>query len=297
MTRHSKNATNGATYTYNEKNKDSKQSGYGSKNVRLSKDSIKDFDCCSLSLQPCRNPVITPNGWIYEKEAILECILSQKVANSKLLKKFAAQKNEKNKELNELAEIAHKEKIEKFIKTEGKLVPSSASSSISKKETDAEIAKSVCNMNSNYKSKLPSFWIPSLVPESKTIAPMKKPDTTIYCPMNKTPLSMKDLFEVKFKLLEDKNDNRALIIKQDRYVCAVSNDVLGNNVACCVLKTSGAVVTQECVDKIIKKDMIDPISSKKLVDSDIIPIQRGGTGYAGSSAKLTSSKYSPAIVS
>ena len=41
MTRHSKNATAGATYTYHEKNKDSSQSGYGSKNIRLSKDAIK----------------------------------------------------------------------------------------------------------------------------------------------------------------------------------------------------------------------------------------------------------------
>jgi nitric oxide synthase-interacting protein len=41
MTRHSKNATAGPTYTANEKNKDSKQSGYGSKDVRLGKDSIK----------------------------------------------------------------------------------------------------------------------------------------------------------------------------------------------------------------------------------------------------------------
>ena len=41
MTRHSKNATAGPTYTANEKNKDSKQSGSGSKDVRLGKDSIK----------------------------------------------------------------------------------------------------------------------------------------------------------------------------------------------------------------------------------------------------------------
>ena len=32
---------------------------YGSQSMRLSKDSIKDFDCCSLTLQPCRNPIIT----------------------------------------------------------------------------------------------------------------------------------------------------------------------------------------------------------------------------------------------
>ena len=34
-------------------------SGYGSKTVRLGKDSIKEFDCCSLTLQPCRDPVLT----------------------------------------------------------------------------------------------------------------------------------------------------------------------------------------------------------------------------------------------
>ena len=32
---------------------------YGSQSLRLGKDSVKEFDCCSLTLQPCRNPVIT----------------------------------------------------------------------------------------------------------------------------------------------------------------------------------------------------------------------------------------------
>lgn len=43
MTRHSRNATAGPTYTYHEKNKDSQQSGYGSKEQRLSKDAIKVY--------------------------------------------------------------------------------------------------------------------------------------------------------------------------------------------------------------------------------------------------------------
>jgi hypothetical protein len=30
-------------------------------------------------------------------------------------------------------------------------------------------------MKGDLKSKLPSFWIPSLVPESNTVVPMKKP--------------------------------------------------------------------------------------------------------------------------
>ena len=41
MTRHGRNATNAAVYTYHERKKDTKASGYGSEQVRLSKDSVK----------------------------------------------------------------------------------------------------------------------------------------------------------------------------------------------------------------------------------------------------------------
>jgi hypothetical protein len=75
------------------------------------------------------------------------------------------------------------------------------------------------------------------------------------------------------------------------------------------------------VEKIIKKDMIDPTNGKKLIDTDLIPIQRvtclisrktiiiyikinipnslykGGTGYAGSGASLSSKKVGPAMIS
>ena len=33
-------------------------------------------------------------------------------------------------------------------------------------------------------------------------------------------------------------------------------------------------MTMECVEKLIKKDMLCPISGKKLKDSDIIPLNR-----------------------
>lgn len=43
---------------------------------------------------------------------------------------------------------------------------------------------------------------------------------------------------------------------------------------CAVLKDSGDVVTMECVEKLIKPDMRNPISGAKLKDKDIIPLQR-----------------------
>lgn len=35
-----------------------------------------------------------------------------------------------------------------------------------------------------------------------------------------------------------------------------------------------------CVEKIIRKDMIDPLSGKTLQESDIVELKRGGTGFA-----------------
>lgn len=59
MTRHARNCTAGAVYTYHEKKKDASASGYGTNTQRVGKDSVKDFDCCCLTLQPCREPVVT----------------------------------------------------------------------------------------------------------------------------------------------------------------------------------------------------------------------------------------------
>ena len=49
---------------------------------------------------------------------------------------------------------------------------------------------------------------------------------------------------------------------------------------CAVLRPSGMVVTMDCIEKIIRKDMMDPLSGKRLKEKDIIPLRRGGTGYA-----------------
>lgn len=57
--------------------------------------------------------------------------------------------------------------------------------------------------------------------------------------MSNKPISMKDLIDVKFKLVsEDDKDRKSLIAKTERYVCAVSNDILSNSIQTVVLRTS-----------------------------------------------------------
>ncbi|XP_067126866.1 nitric oxide synthase-interacting protein isoform X2 [Centruroides vittatus] len=286
MTRHAKNCTAGAVYTYHEKQKDTKTCGYGTQKDRIGKDSVKDFDCCCLTLQPCHNPVVTPQGFLYDKEAILEYVIHKKKEIAKQLKEYERQKKKEEQELLELAKAEQASKAETFLKDEKNFTAFNDEASTSK--------QSICNMKNGNEKVLPSFWIPSLTPEAKKCN-LKKPDSTVYCPMSGKPLKIKDLVPIQFMIIQD-SEPKSLIARKARYKCAVTHDVLSNSIPCAVLKTSGSVVTVECVEKIIKKEMIDPINGKKLTEKDIIYLQRGGTGYSSTNKSLKAEIKKPVMM-
>ncbi|XP_032685434.1 nitric oxide synthase-interacting protein homolog [Odontomachus brunneus] len=283
MTRHARNCTAGAVYTYHEKKKDATASGYGTNTQRVGKDSIKDFDCCCLTLQPCRNPVITKHGYLFDKEAILEYILTKKREYARKLKEYEKQmQQEKEQTAKEELKV-----LQDYLNGRQDIANRLSSSNTSDKA-------SVSNMTNGRDKVLPSFWIPSKTPEAKE-APLQKPDGTIYCPVSGNPLKMKELISIKFTEVTDPDDKRSLIVKQARYMCPITHDVLGNNIPCAVIKTSGDVVTMECVEKLIKKDWINPLDNSKLKPSDIIPLQRGGTGYASVNDSLEGKHERPVL--
>lgn len=104
-------------------------------------------------------------------------------------------------------------------------------------------------------------------------------------------------------------------------MCAITRDSLTNTTPCAVLRTSyasycstnhmgfpcvaglythtavfyfsGLVVTMDCVEKILRKDMIDPTNGKQLTEADIIQLQRGGTGFAATNEQLTGKLLRP----
>ena len=79
---------------------------------------MKDFDACSLTLQPARNPVVTKDGYLFDKEAILEYIVTKKAEYARKLKEFEKQKSSDAQELEEIAAAENKKKLESFMKTE-----------------------------------------------------------------------------------------------------------------------------------------------------------------------------------
>uniref|UniRef100_I3K3W5 Nitric oxide synthase-interacting protein n=1 Tax=Oreochromis niloticus TaxID=8128 RepID=I3K3W5_ORENI len=294
MTRHGKNCTAGAVYTYHEKKKDTAASGYGTQSVRLGRDAVKDFDCCCLSLQPCRDPVVTPDGYLYEKQAILEYILHQKTQIAKKMKAYEKQKQAQRSSNQLESKSEERERVERFKTKENSIVSKPINPFTSGRDTEQPGELSSAATAASSSQSLPSFWIPSLTPEAKPTA-LKKPSKTVLCPMSGKPIKMNELITVRFTPLDPSLDRVALLTRQDRYICAVTKDVLGNSVPCAVLRPSGAVVTQECVEKLIKKDMTDPLTGDKLSEKDIIPLQRGGTGFAGSGIDLTAKEARPVM--
>ena len=54
-------------------------------------------------------------------------------------------------------------------------------------------------------------------------------------------------------------------------------------------------VTQECVDKIIRKDMRHPLTGQSLKEKDIIKLQRGATGFSAANDNLVAEKEGAAM--
>ncbi|XP_077413426.1 nitric oxide synthase-interacting protein isoform X4 [Vanacampus margaritifer] len=297
MTRHGKNCTAGAVYTYHEKKKDTAASGYGTQSIRLGKDAIKDFDCCCLSLQPCQTPVVTPDGFLYEKQAILEYILHQKTEIARKMKAYEKQKQAQKNDSQLESKSEEREKVEMFKSRENSIVSKPINPFISGEKVRTDSSSSASSSTGSVASSsqnLPSFWVPSLTPKAKPTL-LKKPSKTVLCPMSGRPIKMNELITVRFTPVDQSLDRVALINRQDRYICAVTKDVLGNSVPCAVLRPSGCVVTQECVERLIKMDMMDPVSGDKLSDNDIVPLQRGGTGFAGAGVDLKAKEARPVM--
>ena len=51
------------------------------------------YDCCSLTLQPCRTPLVSPAGWLFDKEALLKYIIEKKQEYARKLKEYERQKD------------------------------------------------------------------------------------------------------------------------------------------------------------------------------------------------------------
>lgn len=89
--KHSKNAETRGWYSAAEKKRDTAQSSWGTQAMRLSADSVVDWDCCCLSTARPADPVITPEGFLFNRESLLEYMLAARQAGARKLKDWEDQ--------------------------------------------------------------------------------------------------------------------------------------------------------------------------------------------------------------
>ncbi|KAJ8905472.1 hypothetical protein NDN08_001979 [Rhodosorus marinus] len=290
MTRHSKNSTDGAVFTYHEK----KEAGFGSKSQRVGADSVREFDCCCLSLQPCRDPMVSPDGYLFDKEYIYENLLKQKKKIKALTKEWEEQEARVVADNEDEREKQRERDVEEFSRLE-----TGPSRSSVRQGEDGPRTTGVTSHGVDVTNKLQfNFWLPTNTPDAGS-QKIRKPDTKTKNPISKKPLRVKELVAVKFTSVSNKANRTTEEEKKfGRYMCPVCSRTLTNSVKSGVIRTSGSVICSECIARFVEKEKIDPISGKPLdFKKDIIFLKSGGTAFAASKGdeKKVAEKYMPAM--
>lgn len=56
--------------------------------------------------------------------------------------------------------------------------------------------------------------------------------------MSGKPLKLKNFVDVKWTLVNDPSDKKSLVVRENRYMCAVTHDILSNAVPAAVIRTT-----------------------------------------------------------
>jgi nitric oxide synthase-interacting protein len=272
MGRHSKDC--GDLFTYAER----KENANGSVRLRLGKDSVRAFDQCSMGLVQPRMPVVCPAGYLFDKEAILACLLEQKQA---IKADATARKRQLQKEQQEQAAAdaaCAAQDARAFVAREDSVVASSSApvpSAVLQADPSLPPRRSI-PLSSH-------FWLPptseNATPdhaEPSASDPTPPAPRRPRCPLSKRPMRLKDLRAVHFHAAEPSpTGGRA------RYVCPVCAAALSNAARPAVL-ASGHVLCGRCVDKAVRAHGRDPVEDCAAEMGDVIFLQAGGTAFAAS---------------
>lgn len=251
-------------------------------------DSVGNFYDCRLTLRPAVDPVATPSGYIYSREAILENLLAQKKANKK---KLVAWEKHMEKQKREQEEEAATEQVASVLAFERKMMGSSdevvgtITTTLAAAKKDKHIVSSAVTIKENEgrMKTMKAFWVPG---KGDTVQEqVKKPDMRTICPASGKPLKLKDLVPLKLKVgATSRGEGR-------EYVDPVSGDSLTNASRLVVLKPTGDVMLLETYKRVIKNDK--QYNGRKIDDDDdIIELVCGGTGFAAHDKdSLQASKY------
>lgn len=235
--------------------------GWGSETRTLDSDSMKDIDACSLSLQPCASPMVSPSGVLYDKQVLIEYILARKKEIEREQKAWEAQQANETNEAHAAATAANEKRIEEFVAQQeglsqadlrarsagniGATSVSAGSSSGGSKVgvvSAASMGRTLVADQGKHAADT-SFWVVSNTPEAKER--LAKPDSVVRCPISGEALKLKAMTAVIFTPADEGSSIDELVAKSanERYICPLSKKALSNINPVTVLRPSGMAVS------------------------------------------------------
>ncbi|PHJ17260.1 zn- ring domain containing protein, partial [Cystoisospora suis] len=266
-TRHSKNATSAAFYSYHERRK---LKDVGSQVERLDTNALRRFEACWLCNRTAISPVCTPQGLLFCKQCLFFNFEDQKKKMQKELKEWDLHQ-QKRRQMEALKK-EEEESVEqrKFLEEEGKIssdyyYSSSSHSQLSSRGKDARNTHTNTNghqgdssssssssskathshsthagrgeslLQGKAEARAKNFWIAENTP-SADCTQVKKPSKSLKCPITRKPLKLKQLVYIKPELIDDKDT------EFNRWVCAISKKAITNQNAAVVIPTGDVVL-------------------------------------------------------
>ncbi|KAL9607838.1 MAG: hypothetical protein Q9167_007286 [Letrouitia subvulpina] len=276
---HSKRNTSLAFFTSFER--EQLKSSWGSQSTRLTRDSFLPFASCNLCLQPSRDPAAcASHGDIFCRECIVSNLLAQRKEIKRLEKEEERRRKEEEDEAWERGEEEKERSIQEFEKTmmglEGRANGRGSESDFKynsgrgakrKFELDEEEitrvakderakARKALDEEKSKKPTLPSFWVPSLTPTTKTAAgPVKlNPVCPASSPSSPHNLSLKSIISINFTKSSGNNKGA----EDATLVCPACAKPLSNTLKAFFAIPCGHVLCKPCAEKFMSPSKPDP---------------------------------------
>uniref|UniRef100_A0A7S3QGJ5 Nitric oxide synthase-interacting protein zinc-finger domain-containing protein n=1 Tax=Chaetoceros debilis TaxID=122233 RepID=A0A7S3QGJ5_9STRA len=323
--RKSKQAGGHMPLTYSERSK----LDQGTQSTRLTSDSQLKFGDCCLSLSAAVDPVVTPSGHIYSREAIVAYLLVKSKELKEVRAKYDAQmaidaqqetKQSENQLLLQQEAFIAKDQgaSQKSLGTHATPMEQSL-----KRKVDIETKE-----EGNKRLKQISFWLSEAQPEYTTQAreeearnrdgmgiaraPPKRPSS----PMSGQPLRLKDLTSITLQREGSGPESASTSTSgPGKCLCAVSGKAIITQPVVAI-KKSGAVILKEVFDKLIQAEskagkgmkkasgtatpiptpipMTCPITGVKIKEKDVMTLSKAASGFAAS-GEVVATKYTPTM--
>ncbi|CAN8065325.1 unnamed protein product [Agarophyton chilense] len=288
---------------------------------------MKPWNHCALSLAIASDPVLTPQGVLYDREAILLNLLHQKKTAKSQLDFQRAEQLRVARE-NAARHARQQAQLEKnFVDTQ---------------QTLHERPKEDNEPDVHEEQRKTNFWLPgdhnlvSNVTSETELRPVKrrkmdKSALRTVCPITQAALKSRDLISLKLTRVkkeirkkerdeesggededEDEDEDDAeerdkrhqteqdsASLVDDMFMCPVCQAVLVNASKPIALRT-GTVLCAKCVDQFVLKSARDPVTDVKVdLKTDVIRIHNSGTGFVASTPDDCASKeaklYRPSV--